>query len=294
MQQALTAFLLDARARRLSPNTVQNYRDLITPFVDFLAQQNIIALADITATHVRAYLVLLQDRKLTANSIHTIATTLRVWCNWLVFEDMLTVSPMAKVRTPKRSKETLPAFTPDDIRALLAACECERDKAIILCLLDTGARRAEFVALNVGDVAPDGGVTIRHGKGGKSRITFLGSQAHRALRKYLHRRPGVLPQDPLWTSFTTGNRLTPGGLQIVLALIGQRAGVHCNPHKFRRTFALWSLRSGMDVFALQRLMGHADLTVLRRYLDQNRDDLAAAHREHGPVDSLLTKGKGKR
>ena len=34
----------------------------------------------------------------------------------------------------------------------------------------------------------------------------------------------------------------------------------------------------MDVFSLQKLMGHADLQVLRRYLVQTTEDIAQAHR----------------
>ena len=66
----------------------------------------------------------------------------------------------------------------------------------------------------------------------------------------------------------------------------KRAGV--NPpslHSFRRFFALQCLRNGMDIFTLQKAMGHADLTVLRRYLAQTSEDVQAAHRIAGPVDN---------
>jgi hypothetical protein len=43
----------------------------------------------------------------------------------------------------------------------------------------------------------------------------------------------------------------------------------------------------MDIFSLQKIMGHADLAVLRKYLDQVREDLQEAHRKHGAVDSML-------
>ena len=58
-------------------------------------------------------------------------------------------------------------------------------------------------------------------------------------------------------------------------------------HNFRRAFALLSLRAGVDIFSLQRLMGHRDLTVLRRYLKQVQGDLQAAHEKAGVVDKLL-------
>ena len=41
------------------------------------------------------------------------------------------------------------------------------------------------------------------------------------------------------------------------------------------------------MFSLQRLMGHSDLSVLRRYLRQTKADLQDAHRKAGPVDNTL-------
>ena len=49
----------------------------------------------------------------------------------------------------------------------------------------------------------------------------------------------------------------------------------------------------MSIYALRRLMGHGDLQILTRYLALVEQDLAEAHREHGPVDSVLGKA-GKR
>ena len=62
--------------------------------------------------------------------------------------------------------------------------------------------------------------------------------------------------------------------------------VRCHPHTLRRTFALWSLRNGMSMFHLQRLMGHADIAMLRRYLDLLHADLQTAHAEHRVVDPM--------
>jgi site-specific recombinase XerD len=43
----------------------------------------------------------------------------------------------------------------------------------------------------------------------------------------------------------------------------------------------------MNVYALQRLMGHDDLTTLLSYLGLTKDDLRDAHDQHGAVDSNL-------
>lgn len=58
-------------------------------------------------------------------------------------------------------------------------------------------------------------------------------------------------------------------------------------HSLRRAFALTCLWSGMDMRSLQKLVGHGDLSVLRRYLQQTEADLRAAHEKAGPVDNLL-------
>ena len=43
----------------------------------------------------------------------------------------------------------------------------------------------------------------------------------------------------------------------------------------------------MNLYTLQRLMGHADLATLQSYLNLDQKDLIDAHRKHGPVDNIL-------
>jgi integrase/recombinase XerD len=81
---------------------------------------------------------------------------------------------------------------------------------------------------------------------------------------------------------------SPGlGLYSMLRRRSHDAGVKTpGPHSFRRAFAILSLRGGMDIYSLQRLMGHETLDVLRRYLAQTEHDLQAAHQKSGPIDHL--------
>jgi site-specific recombinase XerD len=43
----------------------------------------------------------------------------------------------------------------------------------------------------------------------------------------------------------------------------------------------------MDIYALQDLMGHADLQVLKRYLKITNDDIRTEHKKVSPVDNNL-------
>ena len=63
-------------------------------------------------------------------------------------------------------------------------------------------------------------------------------------------------------------------------LIGRAARAGVPPptlHSFRRAFALACLRNGAAAYSPQPLMGHADLSVLRRYLAHTEADLQRAH-----------------
>ncbi len=289
LELAVRSFYLDREAKRSSARTLAWYRQYITALRDWLNAQDITDPAQVTANHIRAYFVDVQGRGLAATTIHHHASAARAFFNFCADEGLIAVSPMLKIRMPHLPKEILPAFSEDDVRALLQACDTDRDRAITLCLLDTGCRLAEFVALTIGSVdVTSGTVAIRQGKGRKDRVTFLGTQAKRALRKYLATRTGAKPKDPLWAVLGGNTALTRYGLQHLLDRLGERAGVeNCHAHTFRRTFALWSLRAGMNIYALQQIMGHASLEVLKRYLALTEDDLEQAHRRYGAVDSVL-------
>ena len=290
-------FVLDCQARRLSAKTLRNYRQQLAAFLAYMQEHSVKSLTEVTPTHLRALFVDMQERELSEDTQATMARIVRAFLNFAVNEELITTSPVHKVKLPRPSKRILPAFTPDDVKKLLAVCKSPRDTAMMLCLLDSGCRAAEFVALNVGDVDRKiGAVRIVCGKGKKDRVTFLGSKAHKALIKYLITRPDTQPADPLWLSETHhGERLSQNGLNLLLRRLGVRANVeHCHPHTFRRTFALWSLRAGMDLISLSRIMGHEDLTVLRRYLALVQEDLEDQHRKHGTVEyECCSYGEGR-
>jgi integrase/recombinase XerC len=289
---ALDGFLLDCRARRLTSKSVSFYQQQLTPFVIWLQTRDVTALAAIDAPAIRAYLVTLEDRGLADLSIHAAARSIRAWLNWCVREESITESPMRKVRMPKVAQRVLPSFERGDLQKLLDACEpgiCpERDRAIVLTLLDSGLRASELCALDWRDLDEHtGALRVRSGKGRRDRTAYIGRRTLKALARYRAVRSDGNPA--MFVSLNDANdRLTYEALKLLLWRLGDRAGVaHCHPHTFRRTFALESLRNGCDLMRLAALMGHSDLQMLRRYLALVESDLAAAHRASGPVDGLL-------
>ena len=284
--------MLDRQVRQCTESTIRNYRHEVTAFVEWLEEHGVVEPLHFNAQHIRLYLHEIDSRNVSRWTLHTYARSIRAFCNFLVSEEIIERSPMAKVGMPRLPKELLPAFTVDEAYLLLDAAEQGtqplRDTAVILTLLDTGCRAAEFLALTMGDLDLDTGhVMVRQGKGRKDRVTYLGANACQAVRQYLKQRRR--PQSGARVWLTDDNApLTKTGLRMLLVRLAKRAGLtDVHPHKFRRTFALWSLRAGMNIYSLQALMGHSSLETLKRYLALDEADLEKQHREHGAVDSML-------
>lgn len=285
--EALSTFLLDCRARRFSPRTIEHYQQRIGAFATFLHEQGISTLAQIQPSHIRLYYIHLQDKELSSHTVHTCARSIRAWLNFCVREELLSESPMRNVAMPQRDKLLPNYLTPEEVTRLLDACETERERTLLLVLLDTGLRCTEACNLNGEHVNhTTGAIIVKQGKGRKDRAVFLGSRSIKQLMRYYREygKPGN--DEPVFRSERGQGRLTRSGLRGVLTRLGKRVGVVVTPHKLRRTFATWAWRSGIDIKALQALMGHSDLTTLPAYLGIDADDLKRAHDQHGPVDNL--------
>lgn len=285
------AFLVSRKAENLSAHTVKFYRVELSTFLDYCTAQVIDQVDQITPDVIRRYLLYLEEQHgRNPGGVHAAYRTVRAFLLW--FEDEAEPAgwrnPIRKVKAPKVPNKRIEPVELDAVRRLLKTCQGSsftdtRDKALLLFLLDTGARAAEVCALDLADVDQiTGAVLIREGKGRKPRTVFLGQKARKALRAYLKQRRDSCAA--LWVTddFT---RLTYWGLNQIIRRRAKIAGVpKPGLHDFRRAFALNFLRNGGDIYTLQMLMGHADLQVLRRYLAQNDEDAQAGHAKAGPVD----------
>jgi integrase len=235
--------------------------------------------------HVRACLTAQKELGVADASVHGFARGVKAMLRF--FDDEGYIDKAPKFAMPKVSKERPKVLSPDDVKRLLLACRhgrnTERDKALVLVLLDTGVRRSELVNIRWGDVDLKSGTIRVRGKSAKARnfrTVIVSANTRRALLKF--RR--TVEHDVGDSLFG----LTGTGARQVLRRLEERTGIHATPHDFRRTFTTLCLRDGMDVLTLQGLMGHVTLEMTRQYIRLVDEDLQRAHRKHGPVDRWLS------
>lgn len=287
------AFMLDRKSSGFSPFTLKFYRIEVGSFLAFCSENEVGYFRDLSADFLRQYLLHLERRGRNPGGVHAGYRAVKTFLLW--YEDEAEPedwkNPIRKVKPPFLAITPLEPVDLKVVAKLLAACPGDsvqdlRDRALFYFLLDTGARAFEVCGLDVEDVdLVLGSCVIRSGKGRKTRQIVIGKKSRRALRSYLKRRSDSDPA--LWLN-NQGERLSYFGLNRILKSRSVLAGVpKPGLHDFRRAFALNCLRAGMDVYSLQKLMGHSDLQVLRRYLAQTDSDLLEAHGRASPVDLNL-------
>lgn len=189
-------------------------------------------------------------------------------------------TPTSRPRRWRRSPRTLPKFFNEaQIQVLLASrypngYRGRRDRAILETMLATGLRASEVTNLRWGDVAEDR-VFVRYGKFGKQRWVPLNRRAAEAIEAIRPRNPG---HEHAVFLLPSGRPLGRRCLSRVVQPYLKAAGLKGSCHTLRHSFATRLLNRGMNLRAIQLLLGHQRIETTALYLHCATDRLVAEYR----------------
>jgi tyrosine recombinase XerC len=315
----IASFLEHLRDERaLSPHTLRAYAGDLDRFATFAAEYlgvppDALRPEAVDAAAVRAFLAWLggrgASRRSQGRALAAVRTLFRYGCR----EERLRANPAAGVRTPKTPR-TLPRhLRPGELEDLLEAPTAtderlaRRDRALLELLYATGLRVGELVSLDWRDLDLEGRMLRVIGKGGKERAVPFGRQAAGALRAWLadwdalrgeagdeggavgagagrgRDRRRRAPDEPVFLS-ARGGRLTDRSVRRVLdrAAAGGAVAGGVHPHTLRHSFATHLLESGLDLRAIQELLGHSSLATTQKYTHVDIERLLAVYRQSHP------------
>ena len=287
--QAMEEFILERRLRNLSPETIEWYRKSLQRYTRF----NGVLLSSVTITHIRSLIGEMMDQGLAPGTINGILQAMKALLNWAIEEDIAVGVDPRRLRAQRQPRMMPELMTDEQIVALIAAPDIHtfqgrRDRMIILTFLDTGCRVSELCGMKVGDVTIP---LIRvMGKGRKERLLALSPSVQREMLKWLRIRRTVHPDEGwLFPSRQGDGKLGRNGVGRLVRAYARTAGIGnmaVTCHVFRRQYASAFLKGGGSVVHLQQILGHADITMSRRYAAIFDADCFEASMNLSPLVSL--------
>lgn len=258
----------DMQLRNYSPETIKGYVNFLAQFARFFRRSPLV----LTPEHARAYQLHLLRKKVSWSTFNQSVCALRfLYGTTLGRKDYIPRLPFGK--KPKRIPVVL---SRDEVLKLLQCIPARNQRMLLTTMYATGMRVGEAVQLRVTDIdSRRMTILVGRGKGNKQRLVPLSSKLLTELRLFwkTHRNPvwlfpGRRPAQPL-TAPTVG---------AILRRVKLRTGLkrRFSTHTLRHTFATELLEAGVDLFSIQKILGHRSLSTTALYTHVRRSHLQEA------------------
>ena len=263
-----------------SPHTCDAYaRDLAIFFAffeDYLGHlPQLTDLQAIDATTFRAFLSRRSANHITKSSTAREMSALRSFFHYLNHNHIIENTSLSIISSPRQEKLLPKSLNTDEAFDVIKAASDNkvdwigaRDMAVITLLYGSGMRISEALSLNVGDIDHNDFVIIK-GKGNKERVVPILPIIKQRIEEYLNLCPFRLKDgEPLFVG-ARGERLLARIIQRKLANLREKLNLpdSLTPHALRHTFATQLLSEGVNLRAIQELLGHASLATTQRYTE---------------------------
>lgn len=236
------------------------------------------------------------NKGLAASSRARKLATIRSFYNYICNKQhLLDNNPCKDVDTPKLMKSLPHYLTLDESISLLSAVDGrnrERDFCILTLFLNCGLRISELIDLNISSIQGDALRVL--GKGNKMRMVYLNQACKDALQDWLavrHRISGK-DEDALFLS-AQDKRISRSMVHTMVKKTLSMAGLDStqySAHKLRHTAATLMLQNGVDVKAVQEVLGHEHLNTTEIYTHIDNESLRIAAKAN-PLSHVKIKEK---
>lgn len=275
--------------------TIRNYRHYLDVLIDFLSDngKREISINDITPDSIAEFRLSLKAKgmKIVTQGYYVIA--LRSFLKWLRRKDIKAMDP-EKLDVPKVKDHSLKFLDLEQMHRLLNQPILSskiglRDKAILELLFSTGLRVSELVGLNRDQInlkTREFGVI---GKGGRSRVVFVSTEAAKYLDQYLITRSDHFK--PLFINMKGEKNITADDKKVRLTVRSvqrlvknyvakAKLPVKATPHTLRHSMATDLLREGADIRSVQEILGHKNIATTQIYTHVTDARLREIHEKY--------------
>jgi len=290
LQESHNFFIRKCEVKNLAERTIGIYTEHFQMFQKFI-NDNEYGISDISLRLVEDFTFHLMESKKRNNiTVNMILRSIRAFLYFCMDERYI---PIFKIKMLKVDKEIKETYTDTELGTLLKkpnlkASDFSEYKiwAFSNYLLGTGNRISSALNIKITDLDFDNAVIrVNKAKNRKAQIIPLSHALSTVLREYLTYRKGESTDFLFCNAY--GDKPDIRTYQGMLASYNKRRGVvKTSAHLYRHTFAKKWILNGGDIFRLQKILGHSDLSVVKEYVNMFGGDLAVDFDRFNPLDSL--------
>lgn len=279
--------------KRYSEHTIKNYNLDLSKFFEFIKVKNpqdkhFLAITD---KETDKYVMTLKLNKLTHSSINRKLSSLRSFFKYLRKQHNIVNERMCNLKNLKLPEQLPYALSQEQAEKLISHITPNRnsdwqelrDYALLMVLYGLGLRISEALSLKIKDAYQE--QILIKGKGQKERILPVIPPVESALKKYIDCRSKSNLDDPLFIS-SRGNALNARAAQRLVEKIRIELNLpdSLTPHALRHCFASHLLTQGVDLRAVQQLLGHNSIATTQRYLAVNQEFILENYQKAHPSE----------
>lgn len=290
VSECFQLYIRKCEVKNMSDKTMKVYKAHHKDFLLFCGQ-DLEYITEITSNTIDNYI--LNKRKTQSCNQITINSYLRstrAFLYWCMEERYL---PPFSIPIPKTDKKIKETYTDAELKILLKkpnvkSVSFTQYKIWVLTnyLLATGNRISSALNLKIGHLDFDAEtILIDKTKNRKQQIIPMSKVLKDILIEYLTYRNGNSDDYVFCNNY--GGMADQRTIQQEIADYNKNLGVtKTSAHLYRHTFAKKWILNGGDIFRLQKILGHSDLTVVKEYVNMFSNDVAIDFDKFNPLDNM--------
>ncbi|KNF07423.1 tyrosine recombinase XerD [Gottschalkia purinilytica] len=278
--------------KELSTNTIECYIRDLKQFTNYLEDNNLADILNVSKTLILTYLMHLQKQGKSISTVSRNIASLRSFYQYMLNEGVISKDPTINLQSPKQEKKVPNILTPNEIEILLDQPDINtskgiRDKSMLELLYAAGIRVSELISLKVSDVNLDLGYICCSKSNSNERVVPIGKIAVEILTIYINdHRDKFLKDNNEESLFLNyhGKKLTRQGFWKIIKSYTKKANIDktITPHTLRHSFAVHLLQNGADLRSVQEMLGHSDISTTQIYTLVTKNRIKEVYKKAHP------------